>query len=1065
MPHADYTRHFPAHAVTPLAALKHFVVSEEKGLTIGEAQARFVAVGPNELAPPKQTSLLELVIEQFQDRLVQILVAVAVVSSVLSLFEDDPAAFVEPLVIVMILVINALVGIWQGRSAEGALEALKKLQPENACALREGQWVNDLPARQLVPGDIIFVKVGDKVPADARILALKTTTFSCDEGSLTGESASVSKFLDPVSEEARIQSKTNMIFSGTMISNGAAYALVVDTGARTEIGKINQGVEEAKQEQVKTPLAQKLDEFGNQLTWIIGVICLAVWGFSYPEFSNPVHGSTLKGALYYAKVAVALGVAAIPEGLPAVITLCLSLGTRRMAKRNVIVRKLPSVETLGCTTVICTDKTGTLTTNQMTCVSLVTLTDGGKAEGGAVMSEYAVEGVSYNPAGAVEGLSSSTAAAAGSLPKGLEDIATISSLCNEARIVYQDGKYERIGEPTEAALKVLVEKLLIPGQPRSEDPFVACSQYTKYWEGKYIKLATLEFSRDRKSMSVLCRAWNGGGNRLFVKGAPDMLLTRCTKLRLSSGKTVPLTNEMRAKILSKVNSMAIRPLRCLGLALKEGGELGALNKLTTEEEAAASPLLRNPSQFGQIESGLTFVGICGIKDPARPEAAKAIVQCREAGVRVIMITGDSKETAVAIARDVNIFSREEDVSRKAWRGAEFFSLSEQEQRSILRSGNLIFCRTEPHDKQQLVKMLQQEGEVPAMTGDGVNDAPALQQAAIGVAMGITGTEVAKQAADMVLADDNFATIVSAVEEGRCIYANMQAFICFLISCNIGEILTIFGATVLGLPEPLTPLHLLWVNLVTDGPPATALGFNPPDPDAMSKPPRNANEPILSPWLLTRYLITGSYVGFATVGIFVQWFMKRGVSWKELTHWGHCVNWQESFTPDLGGLTSLLGENPDRCDVFGPALASPQTLALSVLVTMEMFKALSAVSLDNSIFRVPPWKNPWLLAGVALPFSIHLAVVYFPFFNKVFGVSSMAEADWINVLQWAAPILVLEEILKAVGRYLKGKENGAKMEERRLRLMQISAAAAEAASHAATIVRGEGEDDDFTEEGR
>jgi Ca2+-transporting ATPase len=1043
--------------------LRHFVVSEEKGLTAGEAQVRLAAVGLNELSPPKQTSLLELVVEQFEDRLVQILVMVAVVSSVLSLFEDDPTAFVEPLVIVMILVINAFVGIWQGRSAEGALDALKKLQPENACVLREGRWLNDLPARELVPGDIIFVRVGDKVPADARILALKTTTFSCDEGSLTGESASVSKFLDPVSEEARIQSKTNMIFSGTMISNGAAYALVVDTGARTEIGKINQGVEQAKQEQIKTPLAQKLDEFGNQLTYIIGGICLAVWCFSYPEFSNPVHGTTLKGALYYAKVAVALGVAAIPEGLPAVITLCLSLGTRRMAKRNVIVRKLPSVETLGCTTVICSDKTGTLTTNQMTCVSLVTLAEGGKAEGGAVMSEFAVEGVSYNPSGAVEGLMPSGPGAGNALPKGIEDIATIAALCNEAKIVFQDGKFERIGEPTEAALKVLVEKLHIPGEPRNEDPFVACSQYSKYWEGKYAKLATLEFSRDRKSMSVLCRPWNGGGNKLFVKGAPDLLVARCTRLRLASGKTVPLTNEMRHRIMAKVESMAVRPLRCLGLAMKEGGELGALNKVSTEEEAASSPLLRNPAQFGQIESGLTLVGICGIKDPARPEAARAILQCREAGVRVIMITGDSRETAVAIARDVHIFGREEDVSRKAFRGADFFGLSEQEQRSILRSGNLIFCRTEPQDKQQLVKMLQQEGEVPAMTGDGVNDAPALQQAAIGVAMGITGTEVCKQAADMVLADDNFATIVSAVEEGRCIYANMQAFICFLISCNIGEILTIFGATVLGLPEPLTPLHLLWVNLVTDGPPATALGFNPPDPDAMLKPPRSSTEPILSRWLLIRYLITGAYVGFATVGIFVQWFLRRGVTWKELTHWGHCVNWEDSFAPDLGGLTSLLGEHPDRCDVFGPALASPQTLALSVLVTMEMFKALSAVSLDNSILRVPPWKNPWLLGGVALPFSIHLAVVYFPFLNQVFGVSSMADSDWLNVLQWAAPILLLDEVLKAVGRYLKGKESDARMQERRQRLLQVSAAAMEAAGHIKE--NREGTPDEFTQEGR
>merc|ERR1711988_908211 len=515
-----------------------------------------------------------------------------------------------------------------------------------------------------------------------------------------------------------------------------------------------------------------------------------------------------------------------------------------------------------------------------------------------------------------------------------------------------------------------------------------------------------------KSMSTLLRPVNGGtgsgsGNRLMVKGAPDMLLQRCNRIRLSNGKTIRMDNEMRKQITSKINAMAQRPLRCLGLAIKEGSDLGSLNKIQDETQAQKSSLLRNPSQFSNVESNLVFVGITGIKDPARPEAAQSILECKKAGIRVLMITGDSKETAIAIGRDVNIFDKTEDLTGKAWHGAEFFTLSQMEQRRILKEyKNLVFCRAEPQDKQKLVKMLQEEGVVTAMTGDGVNDAPALQQAAIGIAMGIAGTEVSKEASDMIIADDNFATIVNAVEEGRCIYANMQAFICFLISCNIGEILSLLGATILQLPEPLTPLHLLWVNLVTDGPPATALGFNPPDLAAMTKPPRPKDEEIMSKSLLLRYIITGSYVAFATIGIFVEWFLKQGVSWTDLVNWNQCT--------DPGSVGS--------CAPFtSPGSAKGQTLCLTVLVTIEMFKALSAVSVDNSILRVPPWKNPYLLAGVALPSLIHFSVLYHPVMNKIFGVTPLDQDQWKRILIWAAPIVLVDEVLKLIGRILKSRE--------------------------------------------
>jgi len=436
------------------------------------------------------------------------------------------------------------------------------------------------------------------------------------------------------------------------------------------------------------------------------------------------------------------------------------------------------------------------------------------------------------------------------------------------------------------------------------------------------------------------------------------------------------------------------------------------------DAARKHPLLSDLSKYADIESGLTLVGIVGIKDPARPEVADSILSCTDAGIRVIMITGDAKDTAIAIARDVNIFpSKDEQIGPvKAFEGREFFEKPEHEQLELLKTGNIVFCRAEPADKQKLIKMLQSHNEISAMTGDGVNDAPALQQADIGVAMGITGTEVSKEAADMVLVDDNFSTIVSAIEEGRCIYANMQAFICFLISCNIGEICAILLATLSGVPEPLTAMHLLWVNLVTDGPPATALGFNPPVPDLMKQPPRPSDEPIMTPWLITRYCLTGLYVGIATVGVFVEHYLSMGVSLKQLSSWGKCGEFWNPSNPDLS------------CDDLftGHGRILPQTLSLTTLVCMEMLKALAAVSVDNSLFSVGPHKNPLLVLGVTIPMLLHLAVVYGSKFglrglSESFGMTPLSKKNWIAVLKWSAPVLLVEEVLKAIGRRLNAKQ--------------------------------------------
>ena len=990
---------------------------------------------------------------------------------VLAFFEDGEEgmqAFVEPFVILLILILNAIVGVWQEHSAENALEALKELQSCTTQCMRDGVLVPEVPASDLVPGDIVMINVGDKVPADVRIIKLKTTSLRTDEGALTGESETVMKQLEPVKADARIQDKKNMMFSGTTVSNGAAVGIIVATGMSTEIGQIQEAVQEAGEDQEKTPLGQKIDAFGELLAKVIFYICVAVWIMNYKQFSDPVHGGFWKGLIYYLKIAVALGVAAIPEGLPAVITLCLALGTRKMVKRNAIVRKLPSVETLGCTTVICSDKTGTLTTNQMTVVAVAYP----NTKAGS-LKEHSVSGTSYSPQGEVSGLRN------GAVP----DLAKVCALCNQAVIHYDDGKYERVGEPTEAALKVLVEKIGVDGEGKSSDPAAMCSQASAYWSKAYPQQAVLEFSRDRKSMSTLCGYNSGAGgdddsaaassaagtpgrrsgrlaspgrqrkskasggsgaNQLFVKGAPERVLERCTHARLADGKTVPFTPADQKAVLKQVAEMASRPLRCLAMAIKE--DVGDLADYDGSSHPAHKKLL-DPTKFVDLEQGMVFVGLVGIKDPARPEVAPAIEACGTAGIRVVMITGDTQPTAEAIATEIGIFKKGENVKDRSFTGAEFFALSEKQRVQKLTSHHksMVFSRTEPKDKQELVKMLRAAGEVPAMTGDGVNDAPALKQAAIGIAMGIAGTEVAKEAADMILADDNFATIVAAVEEGRSIYSNMKAFIRYLISSNIGEVASIFFTALLGLPEGLIPVQLLWVNLVTDGPPATALGFNPPDADIMKRPPRRADDQLITPWVLFRYMVVGLYVGFATVGVFAYWYVwydwsEYGhplVSFSQLASWGRCTEWSKAeynpvFSTWQAASKKGIGEfntalNSNACAYFTAAgKATASTMSLSVLVVIEMLNALNALSEDSSLLQMPPWANPWLLVAMGFSIGMHFVILYIPFLAQVFSIVPLTYNDWVVVMAFSIPVILIDEVLKAAGRGLNRAELAARI---------------------------------------
>lgn len=1002
------------------------------GLSREVAAKRLEVFGPNELQHEEGKSLIQLIIEQFQDLLVRILLGAAVVSFVLALVEGGDgglAAYVEPLVILIILFLNAAVGVWQESNAEKALVALKQLQPQQARVCRSGEW-RCVSASSLVPGDLIDLRCGDKVPADCRVVQLKTASFRVEQSQLTGESVAVLKDADPLPSSMRdreIQSQRCMCFSSTTVARGRALAIVTRTGMETQIGLIQTAVHEAGEaDDTQSPLQQKLDEFGEALSKVICAVCVVVWLINIGHFSDAVHGSALRGCMYYFKIAVALAVAAIPEGLPAVITTCLALGTRKMAKRNAIVRRLQSVETLGCTTVICSDKTGTLTTNEMTCVRFCVV---GQEEG--KVDVFSVDGTGFSSSGRVSlEKGSGNAHCLKAHQSVLSWLCRCASICNEAHLNLlagsKDGKhYERMGEPTEAALLVLVEKL---GAFADEQPTALTSSikrtssnptpFCDYWKSDYKDLATLEFSRDRKSMSILSRNKNTEENHLFVKGAPEGLLTRCTTMMLPSGSVVPLTAGARSVILEDVAGMARGALRTLALAVRlEAGPLAGYEG-EEKKQLTTRTLLEDQAGYAAIESDLCFLGVVGLFDPPRPQVGSAILQCREAGIRVVMITGDNKDTAEAVADLVHI--REGfDKTFPSYTGKEFEALSLQERMKVLSyPGGAIFSRTEPKHKQLIVKLLKELGETTAMTGDGVNDAPALKQADIGVAMGISGTEVAKEASDMILADDNFSTIVSAVEEGRSIYNNMKAFIRYLISSNIGEVASIFMTAALGVPEGLTPVQLLWVNLVTDGPPATALGFNPADDDVMKRPPRHRDDRLISTWIFLRYLMVGVYVGFATVGIFVWWYVfgtdpaeqHTLLTLPQLMAWGRCSTWRDFNPLPVYGMPKN-----EPCSYFTLGKAKASTLSLTVLVVIEMFNAFNALSENHSLLRMPPWANPYLLLATASSVAVHCAIIYTPFLSRVFGVVPLTGMDWAYVVLWSFPIIILDEFLKYLGR--------------------------------------------------
>lgn len=753
--------------------------SGSNGWTEEEAKRRLLEVGLNELVVEKKANPLRLLIAQFKNILIMILIVATIFSAMMG-------ELLDAAVILVIILASSGLGFIQEYRAEKAIEALRRMLSSTITAMRGGSE-KEILSKELVPGDVVLLEAGDKIPADARLLEI--SNLHVDESSLTGESVPVSKRLDVLSPDAYVADRKNVVYSGTTVTYGRGKAVVTATGMATEFGKIAKEVATAVKE--KTPLERRTENIGKWLGTVSLVACLAVAGFGIlREYLTQGHLTT-PFILEIVIFGIALAVAAVPEALPAIVTGTLAIGMHEMAKRNALVRKMPAVETLGCTTVICSDKTGTLTKGEMTVRRLFT--------GGQIVE---ITGVGYERKGELR-------PAEGYTNPGRELLSLLGQaavLCNDARLEMNEGSWRVKGDPTEGALIVFAEKAGF----RQDDI-----------RNKYPRQGELPFSSERKRMSTV-HPWSERGKRIvFAKGAPEVLLQGCSSIYSRSG-VEELTEATRRDILAVNERMATDALRVLGLAYKEIPE----TLVDFDEES--------------LERDLTLLGLMGIIDLPREEAVEAVKVCRKVGIKPIMITGDHKLTAIAIAKDMGIF-KEGDI---ALTGDDLEKMINEELEEIVEKVT-VYARVSPMHKLKIVKAWKKRGEVVAMTGDGVNDAPAIKHADIGIAMGITGTDVSKEASDVVLADDNFATIVKAVEQGRMIFDNIKKYLTYLLQCNLTEVLVIGGGVLAGLPLPLLPAQILWVNLVTDGAPALALGVSPPDPDIMERRPRNPKETIFS----------------------------------------------------------------------------------------------------------------------------------------------------------------------------------------------------------------------------
>jgi Ca2+-transporting ATPase len=921
----DYAPH--AHPAAGVAA--HLDVDPSAGLSAAEAARRLAIAGPNALDPKPPVPRWRRFLAQFESPLVLLLVAAGAVSFVVHALEGEGGAPYEALTILAIVVANAILGYAQEARAEAAVAGLMRLTAPTALVVRDGERVL-LDAAALVPGDVLVVEEGDAIPADARVV--ESVSLKSAEAALTGESAPVDKDPVPLPPDTGLADRANMLHAGTSVSYGHGVAIVTATGMRTEIGRIASLLASAPQE--STPLQRELDRTGR----VLGIVVVAIAAVvaltlvaMYRDFST----AALTTILLYT---VALAVSAVPEGLSAVTTIVLSLGMQRMAKRNVVVRKLAAVETLGATSVICTDKTGTLTKNEMTVRAVVTAS--GRVD---------VTGAGYAPEGELRhdgetGLN-------GALAQELEAAVAAGTLANNASLVRREGRWSVVGDPTEGALKVLAEKAGLESDIARRFP----------------RLGEIPFSSDRKLMSTAHEDRDAPGRAvLFTKGAPDLLLARCTHERVGAAD-VELSPARRAAIQAGIDALAGEALRTLGLAGRVT-DPGDVEKLHPGHEQA-----------------FVWLGVAGMIDPPREEARDAVAAAHAAGVRVLMITGDHPRSAIAIARELGIADADD---ADAVTGARIDLLDDAALRDLAARRH-VFARTSPEHKLRLVRALKAGGAIVAMTGDGVNDAPALRAADIGIAMGIAGTDVSKDAADMVLADDNFASIVAAIEEGRSIYANIRKFLRYLLSTNLGEVLVLFLGVVLAgalgiaadrgetLILPLTATMVLWINLVTDSFPALAVGVDPLDRTLMQRPPRVASEGVIS-----RRMWIG--IGVASV------VMAAGT-----------LALLDAGLP--GGLIEGTGDT-----------GYARTLAFNALVLFQLFDVLCIRS-DEASLRAGLFSNAWLWASIAFAVALQLAVIYVPALQQAFGTTALAADDWALTVAVASTIVVARELLKAAFR--------------------------------------------------
>lgn len=906
------------HALEANDVVRALQTSPKNGLASEEAAWRFGEVGPNELAEQPRPSLWRMVLDQFNNFIVIVLIIASLVSALLG-------DYVESVAIMMIVFLNALLGVVQEYRAEEELAALRRLSAPDARVLRDGRH-QTIPARELVPGDVVLLDTGNYVPADLRLV--ETVNLKIEEAALTGESVPVVKDARLVlTQDEALGDRRNTAFSGTLIAYGRGKGVVVSTGMRTQIGMIAAMLQAVHEE--PTPLQRRLDQLGRGLGWAALAVCAVVFAFGWARGVLPLEMFI---------VAVSLAVAAVPEGLPAVVTITLALGMREMIQRNALIRKLASVETLGSTTVICSDKTGTLTQNQMTVTRLwvdgVTLEITGS--GYEPRGEFRVNGREVD----LHDYPASTTAL------------WVAALANDAQLdIEKDENGEEapriVGDPTEGALIVAAAKA---GANREA------------LERAYPRVGEIPFDSTRKRMTTVHKIKSPQAEDASpfydasltewevaaIKGAPDVILELCTQYQKMDDHPVPLTADMRERILAANEELARQALRVLAVAYR-------VERQVSEDDLSE-----------KVETNFIFVGLFGMIDPPRIQVRAAIETARQAGIRTVMITGDYPDTARAIGEQIDLFQP----GRRLITGPELEQMSDDAlQNEVMHTD--VFARVSPEHKVRIVEALKHNREVAAMTGDGVNDAPALKRADIGVAMGVTGTDVAKETADMVLTDDNYASIVAAVEQGRVIYSNIRKFVFYLLSCNLAEICVIFLAILAGLPSPLTAIQLLWLNLITDGAPALALGMEEGGPDTMTRPPRPPGESIINREMRVRILIQTIAIASVTLAAYL---IGLGIE---------------------GGHSDLAG-----------------TMAFFTLSASELLRAFTARSEHYPLMKIGLLSNRWMVIAVLSSFILLLAVVYVPFLQPVFDTVPLALNHWAMIL----PLMIVPAIVAELSKW-------------------------------------------------